>query len=77
MPRYAALLKNLDARTFRGIKTFVKSMFASQIGKGMLLAWSKTIEKLLPAKNHNTSFGLLTSSYFRAGYRNGLKRFAR
>ena len=77
MPGYAALRKNMNAGTFSSIKNFMKSALASGTGKGLLLSWCRTIERLFPAKKHNTVFGLLTSSYFRAGYSDGLKRFGK
>ena len=76
MPRYAALQKNLDARSLSGTKSFLKSALASATGRGLLFSWARILEKLFPSTKHNYTFGLLTSAYFWAGYRDGLKRFS-
>ena len=75
MPRYADLQKKLDAVSVSGIKNFLKTIFASATGRKLLFSWSRILEKIFPSAKHNYVFGLLTTAYFWAGYRDGLKRF--
>lgn len=76
MPRYDALQKNMDASSL-SIKNLLKSLLASRTGRWLLLSGARIIEKIFPATPHNHLFGLLTSSYFRAGYVDGKRRFTK
>lgn len=75
MERYTKLRKTMEEE--RGFKNMLKTMFASAPGRKILLLYTRMINKLFRKGNHNFLFGTLTSAYFRAGYRDGLKKFNR
>lgn len=71
MPKFAAWKQTLDLSSGK----FIKNILATKIARRGLLFYSKWMEKILPTSNHNKVFGLLTSTWFRAGYMDGLKKF--
>lgn len=76
MEKYAELKRTMNGATTGGWKGIIKNVAASLPGRKLLLLYARLANKLLRNRNHNFVFGLLTSAYYRAGYRDGLKKFS-
>jgi glycosyltransferase involved in cell wall biosynthesis len=74
MPKFARLKQSLQAN---GLKGFLKSLLTTGASRKFLLRSAHTLENLFSKSSHDFIFGLLTSSYYWAGYREGLKRFSK
>jgi glycosyltransferase involved in cell wall biosynthesis len=59
----------------KGFKRIIQSIFVSAAGRKLLLGYARFLERTMPAKTHNRIFGILTTSFFHAGYHKGLKKF--
>lgn len=73
LSRYAELKNNLDRKTGRRV---VKNLFSSGFCRQLLLYYARITERILKNRNRNKLFGILTTAYFWAGYREGKKRFS-
>jgi glycosyltransferase involved in cell wall biosynthesis len=58
-----------------GFKKWALNLLSSSAGRSLFTAYAKLLQKLSPVRSHNRVFGLLTTSYFFAGYREGVKKF--
>ena len=74
LDRFAALKKNLDAQQ-SGLRSLPKRLLASAWGRKLIMGWARLRGVEKSSKNHNRLIGILTSAYFWAGYRDGLKKF--
>jgi len=75
MARFAEMKRSLESVSADGIKSTAKSMFSSRVGRAVLLAAGKTLEKISPHADHNKFYGLVASAHFWSGYKVGQKRF--
>lgn len=76
MKEFGDMKRKLDFAGKSGAKNFVKTFLSSGVGRRLLHFSASALQKLFPNLNHDFLFGMLTSSYFWAGYREGTKRFA-
>jgi glycosyltransferase involved in cell wall biosynthesis len=74
MDKFVSMKRSLEPK---GWKKIVKSFFVSPPGRGLFFAYARLLERITPAKNHNRVFGLLTTIFFYAGYKQGMKKFLR
>lgn len=75
LEKFAELRNKLEAIGKRSVRNRLKSVLSSKIGRTMSLRIAGAIQSISPKRNHNFLFGLLTSAYYWAGYREGVKRF--
>jgi glycosyltransferase involved in cell wall biosynthesis len=73
MERYTALKQTMEQEG--GFRNTVKNFLSSGIGRKVLFFYTSVINSLFSTWNHNSLFGKLTSAYFRAGYKEGLRKF--
>jgi len=73
MEKFAKLQNSLQPK---GGKKIIKLCLVSSPGRKLLLAYAKLLERLRPNTQHNKVFGLLTTIFFYAGYKQGMKRFS-
>ncbi len=76
MEKYAELKATMNTTDSSGLKGVIKNAAASSTGRKLLLTYAQLASKILRKRNHNYIFGLLTSAWYRAGYRDGLKKFS-
>ncbi|MGQ0739697.1 MAG: glycosyltransferase family 2 protein [Bacteroidota bacterium] len=72
MEKYAGLKKKMDA----GESNFFKNLAATATGRKILFICARLSEKMFPRGNHNYIFGILSAAYYRAGYRDGMRKFS-
>ncbi|MDI1243723.1 MAG: glycosyltransferase family 2 protein [bacterium] len=72
---FAELKRKLNELSNPGVRSSVKRMIASVPVRKLILWMSKATNKLFPNRDHRTVFGLLTTSNYWGGYRDGLDRF--
>lgn len=77
MEKFSALKNSLTSAKQGIVKKSIKSFLASKAGRELIFMWARILERLFPNRNHDHIFGMHTSSNFLAGYRDGLKRFAK
>lgn len=75
MPKFAAMHQTLAGVGSNGAKSRLKAAAASGAGRNMLKKYAGAAESVFPQRKRNKLYGLLASSYFWAGYREGVKRF--
>ena len=73
MDKFAALKKNLDGES--GRRT-IKKILSSGPSRWFLLFYLRITGYIFRNSNRNRIIGLLTTAYFWAGYRDGIKRFS-
>lgn len=76
MRKFAELGVTLNMSKSINARGIAKTLLASNFGRKILLRLAGTLNNLLPNGNHDIVFGLLTTAYFRAGYREGSRKFA-
>jgi glycosyltransferase involved in cell wall biosynthesis len=72
---FAELKNKLESIRIQNLKSGLKSALASKVGRRILLRLASVVQSISPSGNHDFLFGLLASSYYWAGYREGTKRF--
>jgi glycosyltransferase involved in cell wall biosynthesis len=73
---FGELKNKLQSIKKKNAKNIIKSILASAGGRKILLLTAKALEKIFPKKNQNFIFGMLTSSFYWAGYLEGERRFS-
>ena len=76
LEKFTELRSKLESIGKRNVRNRLKSVLSSKIGRTVSLHLAGAIQSISPKGNHNFLFGLLTSAYYWAGYREGIKRFA-
>ncbi|MEO6613349.1 MAG: glycosyltransferase family 2 protein [Chitinophagaceae bacterium] len=71
LDKFSEMKKRLDAQG----RSLLKGAVASGFGRKLLFLYVRLTEKLLKNKKRNFILGILTTAYFWAGYKDGLKRF--
>ena len=77
LEKFARLKSTLDAIGGRGLRSSVKAAASSASGRKILSLYARLVQRLRPAHTRNRIYGLLTSAYYWAGYRDGLRTFGR
>lgn len=75
MERYTALKQTMEQQG--GLRNSLKNFLSSAIGRKALLLYTSLVNRLFSTGDHNSLFGKLTSAYFRAGYKEGLRKFTK
>jgi glycosyltransferase involved in cell wall biosynthesis len=73
MERYTILKQTMDQQG--GFRNALKNFLSSGLGRELLFFYTSIINRLFSTGDHNSLFGKLTSAYFRAGYREGVRKF--
>lgn len=75
MSKFAAMNTVFTSLGRSSIKNYFKALAATKIGRGVLHAYCRFVQRLTPSRNRNATYGLLASAYFWAGFLDGKGRF--
>ena len=71
MDQFAAMKESLDSGGLRGL---LKDIAASRAGRGLLLFFTRILQRIAPGVEHDGAYGALTAAYMRGGYKDGLSK---